>query len=140
MHRILAENTESRERRNQLRHPRYEAPQLLATKPNELWSWDITKLLGPQKWTYYYLYVLLDVFSRYAVGWLLADRESGVLAKKRYQRNLAELKEHLRSAQKIIVDITNAQRKQLDEEIATGQWTQEDAYEFGQIPADEEHV
>jgi putative transposase len=81
MHRILAENVESRERRNQLRRPRYQAPQLLATKPNELWSWDITKLLGPRKWVYYYLYVLLDVFSRYVVGWLLAERESGELAK-----------------------------------------------------------
>jgi putative transposase len=82
MHRILAENVELRERRNQLRRPRYEAPQLLATKPNELWSWDITKLLGPKKWTYYYLYVLLDVFSRYTIGWLLAERESGELAKQ----------------------------------------------------------
>jgi putative transposase len=82
MHRILAENAESRERRNQLRHPQYAAPQLLATKPNELWSWDITKLLGPRKWTYYYLYVLLDVFSRYVVGWLIADRESASLAKR----------------------------------------------------------
>ena len=75
IHRILAENAESRERRNQLRHPQYEAPQLLATRPNEVWSWDITKLLGPTKWTYFYLYVLLDIFSRYVVGWLLADRE-----------------------------------------------------------------
>jgi putative transposase len=82
MHRILAENAESRDRRNQLRHPQYTAPQLLATKPNELWSWDITKLLGPQKWTYYYLYVLLDVFSRYVVGWLIADCESATLAKR----------------------------------------------------------
>jgi len=82
MHRILEENAECRERRNQLRRPRYEKPQLLATQPNELWSWDITKLLGPAKWTYYYLYVLLDVFSRYAVGWLLAERESGDLAKQ----------------------------------------------------------
>lgn len=82
MHRILAENAESKERRNQLRRPQYSAPQLMATKPNELWSWDITKLLGPQKWTYYYLYVLLDVFSRYVVGWLLADSESGELAKR----------------------------------------------------------
>ncbi len=81
MHRILAENTESRERRNQLRHPQYEKPELLATKPNEVWSWDITKLLGPEKWTYYYLYVLLDIFSRYVVGWLLADGESGRHAK-----------------------------------------------------------
>ncbi len=82
MHRILAENKEARERRDQLRRPRYEAPQLLATKPNELWSWDITKLLGPQKWTYYYLYVVMDVFSRYVVGWLLAERETGGLAKQ----------------------------------------------------------
>ena len=82
MHRILAENAEARERRNQLRHPRYEKPQLLATKPNELWSWDITKLLGPQKWTYYYLYVIVDVFSRYVPSWLLADRESGDLARQ----------------------------------------------------------
>jgi putative transposase len=82
MHRILAENAEVRERRNQLRHPRYEKPQLLATRPNELWSWDITKLLGPEKWTYYYLYVVLDVFSRYATGWLIAERESGELARQ----------------------------------------------------------
>lgn len=82
MHRVLAENAEQRERRDQLRRPRYEAPQLLATRPNELWSWDITKLVGPRKWTYYYLYVLLDVFSRYCVGWLLAERESGSLAKQ----------------------------------------------------------
>jgi putative transposase len=81
MHRILAENAECRERRNQLRHPVYSAPQLMAEKPNQLWSWDITKLLGPQKWTYFYLYVLLDVFSRYVVGWLLAECESAALAK-----------------------------------------------------------
>ena len=80
MYRVLAENEEVRERRNQLRHPAYKAPELLATAPNQLWSWDITKLLGPQKWTYYYLYVILDVFSRYAVGWMIADRESGALA------------------------------------------------------------
>ena len=52
----------------QSRHPKYAAPELLATKPNQLWSWDITKLLGPMKWTYFYLYVFLDVFSRYIVG------------------------------------------------------------------------
>jgi putative transposase len=75
MHRILAENAESRERRNQLRHPEYAAPELLATGPNQVWSWDITKLLGPQKWTYFYLYVLIDIYSRYVVGWLLAERE-----------------------------------------------------------------
>jgi putative transposase len=82
MQRILAEHAEARERRRQLHHPSYEAPQLLATRPNQLWSWDITKLLGPQKWMYFYLYVLLDVFSRYVVGWLLADRESASLAKR----------------------------------------------------------
>ena len=80
MYRLLAEHHEVRERRNQLRHPHYAAPELLARRPNELWSWDITKLLGPAKWTYFYLYVMLDVFSRYVVGWLLAQRESADLA------------------------------------------------------------
>ena len=81
-YRVLAENAEVRERRDQCRHPRHAAPELLATRPNQLWSWDITKLLGPTKWTYYYLYVLLDVFSRYVVGWMLADRELARLAEK----------------------------------------------------------
>ena len=63
---------ESRERRDQLVHPAYQKPELLATAPNQLWSWDITKLLGPAKWTYFYLYVILDVFSRYVVGWMVA--------------------------------------------------------------------
>jgi putative transposase len=80
MYRILGENQEVRERRNQLRHPNYTKPELLATRPNQLWSWDITKLLGPTKWTYYYLYNILDVFSRYSVGWLIAERESASLA------------------------------------------------------------
>jgi putative transposase len=82
MHRILAENAEVRERRDQVRRPAYAAPELLATGPRQLWSWDITKLLGPRKWTYFYLYVLLDVFSRYVVGWMLAHAESKALAKK----------------------------------------------------------
>jgi putative transposase len=82
MYRVLAENDELRERRNQLRHPHYAAPELLATKPNQLWSWDITKLLGPAKWTYFYLYVILDVFSRHVVGWLVANAESATLAEK----------------------------------------------------------
>ncbi len=82
LYRVLAENAPVRERRDQLRHPPYAAPELLATRPNELWSWDITRLLGPTKWTYFYLYVILDVFSRYAVGWMLARRESAVLAEK----------------------------------------------------------
>jgi putative transposase len=82
MYRILDENHEVRERRDQLRHPKYAAPELLATGPNELWSWDITKLLGPAKWTYFYLYVVLDVFSRYVVGWMVAPKESAALAEK----------------------------------------------------------
>src|SRR5512144_239078 len=82
MYRLLAANAEIRERRNQLRHPVYAAPELLARRPNELWSWDITKLLGPVKWTYFYLYVMLDVFSRFAVGWMLAHRESATLAER----------------------------------------------------------
>jgi putative transposase len=82
MYRVLAENAEVRERRDQLRHPKYKAPELLATAPNQLWSWDITKLLGPQKWTYFHLYVVLDVFSRYVVGWMLAHRESATLAER----------------------------------------------------------
>src|SRR2546428_752516 len=81
MYRVLAANAEVRERRNQLRHPAYHKPELLATAPNQVWSWDITKLLGPVTWTYYYLYVLLDIFSRYVVGWLLARQESAALAK-----------------------------------------------------------
>jgi putative transposase len=82
MYRLLTACQEVRERRDQLRHPRYVAPQLLATRPNALWSWDITKLLGPAKWTYFYLYVILDVFSRYVVGWMVAHRESARLAQK----------------------------------------------------------
>jgi len=80
MYRILSSRGEVRERRNQLRHPRYRRPELLATEPNQVWSWDITKLRAAHKWTYYYLYVLLDIFSRYVVGWMLSHRESGELA------------------------------------------------------------
>jgi putative transposase len=80
MYRILDANQEVRERRNQLRHPIYQKPELLATRPNELWSWDITKLLGPSKWTYFYLYVILDVYSRYVVGWMVALQEATHLA------------------------------------------------------------
>ena len=80
MYRVLEENQAVRERRNQLRHPEYQRPELLATGPNQLWSWDITKLKGPRKWSYFYLYVIMDVYSRKVVGWLLADRESSTLA------------------------------------------------------------
>jgi len=80
MYRLLTAAAEVRERRDQLRHPAYARPELLATGPNELWSWDITKLRGPAKWTWFYLYVILDVFSRYVPGWMVATRESAVLA------------------------------------------------------------
>ena len=82
MYRLLAQRGESCERRDQLVHPRYQKPELLATAANQLWSWDITKLLGPVKWTYFYLYVILDVFSRYVTGWMVAMRESAELAKR----------------------------------------------------------
>jgi len=82
MYRILEQEGESRERRDQLVHPAYHKPELLATAPNQLWSWDITKLRGPVKWTYFYLYVILDVFSRYVTGWMIAYREGAELAKE----------------------------------------------------------
>jgi putative transposase len=82
MYRILASEDEVRERRDQLRHPKYKKPELLAMGANQVWSWDITKLKGPVKWTYFYLYVILDIYSRYVVGWLLARRESAALAKR----------------------------------------------------------
>lgn len=82
MYRLLEQRGENRERRNQRIHPPYAKPELLATGPNQLWSWDITKLRGPAKWTFYYLYVILDVFSRCVVGWMIAYRETAELAKK----------------------------------------------------------
>lgn len=88
MYRILEANHQVRERRNQLRHPRYAAPELLATRANEVWSWDITKLLGPAKWTYFYLYVILDIFSRYVVGWMVAHRESATLAQRLIEQTI----------------------------------------------------
>jgi putative transposase len=81
MYRILAENGEVRERRDQLRHPVYQKPELLAEAPNQVWSWDITKLMGPAKWSYFYLYVILDIFSRRVVGWCVADAENTTLFK-----------------------------------------------------------
>jgi putative transposase len=82
MYRILHAHNEVKERRRQATHPARVKPELVATQPNQCWSWDITKLHGPAKWTYYYLYVILDIYSRYAVGWMIADRESAVLAEK----------------------------------------------------------
>lgn len=82
MHRVLASAGEDKERRAVRRHPHYPVPELVATRPNEIWSWDITKLPGPATWTSFYLYVILDIFSRFVVGWLAAARESKTLAKR----------------------------------------------------------
>jgi len=93
MYRVLEDYQEVKERRNQLRHPSYTKPELLATGPNQLWSWDITKLKGPVKWTYYYLYTILDVFSRYVPGWLIVERESAILAQQLIAESCA--KQHI---------------------------------------------
>jgi putative transposase len=89
-YRVLAASGETTERRNQLSHPAYAKPELLATHPNEVWSWDITKLLGPTKWTYFYLYVILDIFSRYVVGWMIAHQELAALAERLIAETLAK--------------------------------------------------
>jgi putative transposase len=81
-YRMLRSHGEARERRRQATHPAAKKPELVATAPNQVWSWDITKLHGPAKWTYYYLYVILDIFSRYATGWMVATRESAALAER----------------------------------------------------------
>jgi len=80
MYRVLHQHDEVRERRRQATHPAHKKPELIATKPNEIWSWDITKLHGPEKWTYYYLYVILDIWSRYVTGWMLARAENAQLS------------------------------------------------------------
>ena len=90
MYRILAANQPVRERRNQLTHPNYTKPELVATGPNQTWSWDITRLLGPKPWTYFYLYVLLDIFSRYTVGWMVAERESSGAGRHAHRANLPQ--------------------------------------------------
>lgn len=82
MYRLLAGCDQVRERRNQLTHPVYAKPELLAVQANEVWSWDITKLRGPGKWTHFHLYVILDIFSRYVVGWMIAPRETAQLAEQ----------------------------------------------------------
>jgi putative transposase len=97
MYRLLDDHGEVRERRDQLTHPAYQKPELMATTPNQLWSWDITKLLGPAKWTYFYLYVLLDVFSRYVTGWMVAYRESAELAKRLIEESCK--KQHIQPGQ-----------------------------------------
>jgi len=92
MYRLLAGCGEAGERRDQLRHPAYARPELLASRANEVWSWDITKLKGAATWTYYYLYAILDVFSRYIVGWSVQQRESGEIAKDLSGQALAQQK------------------------------------------------
>lgn len=82
LYRLLAQEGESRERRDQLSHPAYTKPELLATAPNSVWSWDITKLKGPYKWCHYQLYIVLDIFSRYVVAWMLAECEAASLAQR----------------------------------------------------------
>lgn len=90
MYRILHEHQEVKARRQQLRHPHYQKPELLAQAPNVIWSWDITKLMGPQKWTYFYLYVIIDIFSRRVVAWQVADTESAGLFKPLFQDAVAK--------------------------------------------------
>ena len=93
MYRFLGAEQPVRERRNQLSHPHYAKPELRATAPNQVWSWDITRLLGPKRWTYFYLYVLLDIFSRYVVGWMVAERENAALAARLIEQSC--LKQHI---------------------------------------------
>ena len=81
MYRLLAGQQAVRERRDQRMHPTYARPELVAQAPNDVWSWDITKLKTTLKWTYFYLYVVIDIFSRYVVGWMLSTRETGALAR-----------------------------------------------------------
>ena len=90
MYRLLAANGEVRERRDQLTHPPYQRPELLAERPNAVWSWDISKLKGPATWTCFYLYVILDVFSRYCVGWTVQHRESAHVAKELIAQTLSK--------------------------------------------------
>jgi putative transposase len=90
MYRLLAAAGEVRERRDQLTHPPYARPELLASGPNEVWSWDITKLLGPATWTYFYLFVILDIFSRYVVGWTVQHQETAPLAERLIAETLAK--------------------------------------------------
>jgi putative transposase len=90
MYRVLADAHEVRERRDQLRHPSYAKPELLATQPNQVWSWDITKLKGPIKWSYFYLFVVLDIFSRYVVGWMVAHGEGARLAERLIEETCAK--------------------------------------------------
>jgi putative transposase len=98
MYRIMRAHGEVRERRRQATHPARVKPELVATAPNSCWSWDITKFLGPAKWTYFYLYVIIDIYSRYVVGWLLAEtrvRAAGREAARRHHRQAAHRPGHV---------------------------------------------
>jgi putative transposase len=90
MYRIFGQHREVRERHAQLRHPAYQKPELLAERPNQVWSWDITKLMGPAKWSYFYFYVILHIFSRRVVGWCIADGETAALFKPLLQDAVAK--------------------------------------------------
>jgi putative transposase len=90
MYRVLREHGEVGERRRQAVHPARVKPELVATGPNTVWSWDITKLHGPVKWSYFHLYVIIDIYSRYVVGWLIAERESAALAEKLLSDTIAK--------------------------------------------------
>jgi putative transposase len=89
MYRVLRAEGEVVERRRQATHPPTVKPELVADAPNRVWSWDITKLHGPAKWTWYYLYTILDIYSRYAVGWMVAERESAALAGRILDQTIA---------------------------------------------------
>ena len=97
MYRVLRAEGEVRERRRQATHPARVKPELLATRPNAVWSWDITKLLGPAKWTWFYLYVIIDIYSRYVPGWMLARAERAHLAERLLADTIA--KQHVSSDQ-----------------------------------------
>ena len=112
MYRVLAEHDEVRERRRQLRRPVYQKPELLAEGPNQVWSWGITKLMGPAKWSYFYLYVIIDIFSRRIVAWCIADTESATLFKPLFddaivKHNVApgQLTLHARAVQRYLLKV-----------------------------------
>ena len=107
-------HAEVRERRNQLRHPVYQKPELLATGPNQVWSWDITQLRGPSKGVYYYLYVMIDIFSRYVVGWMIAEVESADLAGQLIAETCAK-----QNVQRATVDASCRQRQPDDRQVGS---------------------
>ena len=93
MYRLLRERGETGDRRRHASHPAHLKPELVADAPNRVWSWDITKLRGPVKWTWYYLYVIIDIYSRYVPGWMVASRESAILAERMFAETIA--KQHI---------------------------------------------